>query len=859
MSNVIVIKNILRPQEREVACLPAGMTLRRWADGHYPNRVTRTYIDGVECDGCVLEDQIGAIVVYPADPVSAAIAWFSTIGFAQLAASVALNLVIGALFKPKKPSTFTAPEASKAYSISATQNAARLGAPIPVIYGEVLCVPDYAAQPVSEFVANEQYLYSLFCIGQGEYEVLDTLIGNTSTKNIDPKFVHVQVFPPAIHQKTFGNIQGAYGIPENTFTNQEVVDQELVAPTTTPVPSIYFWRHTGTISTLPPAGSVEVTAGGLPADTTAFAGALRHVRTLIGDNEFVDTYAYTLLAGNTPSGADVRVNDTISTVHGAYIGAFEMCLPGQVGTEAALDFVFPGGIYDSTGGGLGTHSVQLEIVFVPLSIDGIQNAQPIVHIETFTNSTNNPIRETKRYTLPSSRYACKARRITLAGAQGVVDRVNWVGLKFKLGHPAGTPVYGDVTLAGVAIRATEGVSSSSANQIKFRVRRKLKRLGTGAFGTTHNPADALVDIYTAAYGGKRSATAAELDIPQLELAHGAWSYHNGFNAVFDQNITVWEAMNLAVQTVAAVPLPVGQQISLAHDGVKANRVAMFTDGNIVADSLNIQYEFAKVGDPSAYRVEYRDHDTFQPSYVTAPESAEFSSDVQSITLFGCTDRNTAAEHARLQYNRLTTRRKSITFETEYEGLAVRHGDRIAVSHSLPEWGQNAFVVDFLPGGQVVLDKDLDWTSGAHALLMRDDYGVPVLVENVVQGSQPNIVVLPSGGTVPGGNNGEPTLVAFGSLTKYVTDWIVTSMEPTGDLVQIGAVAYMPEIYRDAMPHQSIGMDSDGSGGGDPERVRWIVAGDPIDLSLDVVSAGTPSSPSIDIITAGSPSRPGDAN
>lgn len=75
--------------------------------------------------------------------------------------------------------------ASPTYSLQAQGNSARLGSSIPVIYGLHRTYPDYAAQPYTEFSGNEQYLYQLFCIGQGYFDVLDMRIEDSPTSSFD--------------------------------------------------------------------------------------------------------------------------------------------------------------------------------------------------------------------------------------------------------------------------------------------------------------------------------------------------------------------------------------------------------------------------------------------------------------------------------------------------------------------------------------------------------------------------------------------------------------------------------------------------------------------------------------------------
>ena len=62
------------------------------------------------------------------------------------------------------------------YSVATAANQARLGQPIPVIYGRHRVFPDYAAQPYVEYLrkpdgtdTNDQYFHGIYCIGHGAY------------------------------------------------------------------------------------------------------------------------------------------------------------------------------------------------------------------------------------------------------------------------------------------------------------------------------------------------------------------------------------------------------------------------------------------------------------------------------------------------------------------------------------------------------------------------------------------------------------------------------------------------------------------------------------------------------------------
>jgi hypothetical protein len=314
-----------------------------------------------------------------------------------------------------------------------------------------------------------------------------------------------------------------------------------------------------------------------------------------------------------------------------------------------------------------------------------------------------------------------------------------------------------------------------------------------------NPADVFADIVTAPYGGNRPRNGDELDLAELEAARLRWAGHNGFNAIFDQPSTVWEALSLSVQTVTAAPLPVGSRMTVIQDGVQPVRAQMFSDANVVAGSLQVTYGFDRDGTPAGVRVEYRDPRTFSAAAYVLPAGAP---DYQTVSLFGCTDAGVAAQHARLIDNRRRLQRKNLSFVTELEGLSCLPGDRIGVQASMPRWAQGARV-ESVAGLVLKLDAALLWTAGQqHALQLRDPEGHPFKVSGVTPGPTAFHVVLPSLPFAPVGYDGEmePTTVAFGIDGQEITDWTVTAMRPQGERVVIEAVNYDPAVWAGAAAH-----------------------------------------------------------
>ena len=115
--------------------------------------------------------------------VGGVFAGFTLLGFGLVGAGVITLLSSGLLDAPEIPSTDQLPSASPTYSLTAQGNTARLGQAIPVIYGRHRVFPDFALRPYTEFIDDNQFLYQVFVIGQGEYDLASVNIEDTPVAN----------------------------------------------------------------------------------------------------------------------------------------------------------------------------------------------------------------------------------------------------------------------------------------------------------------------------------------------------------------------------------------------------------------------------------------------------------------------------------------------------------------------------------------------------------------------------------------------------------------------------------------------------------------------------------------------------
>ncbi len=141
-------------------------------------------------------------------------------GLTSAAIMLAGTFLVNALVPPTRaPSSLGAQQASPTYTIGAQGNAARLQNPIPVLYGRYRSYPDFASQPYVENHGNEQYLYQLFCISQGEVAVEKVMIGDTDISSYAE--VQYEIVPPGGAMVLF---------PDNVVTSSDVTGIELKGP-----------------------------------------------------------------------------------------------------------------------------------------------------------------------------------------------------------------------------------------------------------------------------------------------------------------------------------------------------------------------------------------------------------------------------------------------------------------------------------------------------------------------------------------------------------------------------------------------------------------------------------------------------
>jgi hypothetical protein len=151
-------------------------------------------------------------------------------GLAAGAVMMLGSLLLGAIFKgPSLPSGQIGPanneQASPTYGLNASNNQARLYQPIPESFGRIMIVPDRAAQAYSQYISNEMYLFQVFSLGRGIYDVEAMAFGDSvfwkRDEGVDSAYeVEVQFCQPGEPVTLF---------PDNVEGSIEVSGQQLLS------------------------------------------------------------------------------------------------------------------------------------------------------------------------------------------------------------------------------------------------------------------------------------------------------------------------------------------------------------------------------------------------------------------------------------------------------------------------------------------------------------------------------------------------------------------------------------------------------------------------------------------------------
>lgn len=154
-----------------------------------------------------------------------------TVGGGLITAAIGLggSLLISTLMKVSAGGQNDNPEADgsnvpQLYSLTVASNSGRPFEPIPVQYGRIKTLPDYAATPWGEYIGDDQFANILLVQGMGHYQAEEIFIDDTvlwdSTNGLAETFSDVQI-------EFYGPGEPVTLFPVNVVSSDSVNGQEV--------------------------------------------------------------------------------------------------------------------------------------------------------------------------------------------------------------------------------------------------------------------------------------------------------------------------------------------------------------------------------------------------------------------------------------------------------------------------------------------------------------------------------------------------------------------------------------------------------------------------------------------------------
>jgi hypothetical protein len=641
---------------------------------------------------------------WAAGQMGATLATGSFAAGAVSAASIMVgSMLVNAIIPPPKPTSAQQAQAlaapSPTYNLQAQGNMARLDQAIPVQYGRMMAFPDFAATPYVEYAGNEQFLYQLLCLGQGEYDIEAIRIEDTPIANFAE--ITYEVIPPGGSITLF---------PSNVATSPEVSGQDLAGM------KAATYTRSGTVVTVTLTGHNIAPGKSVYLDFTS-GGALDDAYTVVSAPT-VDTFTVTTAASGTITTSNVNVH--------RYLGSYVANAAGTSANTIGIDFVTPRGLYKAENDGTLT-SMSVSVVVEARTIDG--GGAPIggwstLGTETITDKTTTPQRISRRYNVAAGRYEVRMRRTDTKQTDTVYGHeIIWAGMRAYFPE---TRTFGDVTLIAMRLRASNNLSAQASRKINVISTRKLPIWNGSTWSAptaTGSIAWAIADACrNTTYGGKLADT--RIDLTTLLALDVIWTARGDeFNGRFDSAISFWEAISKLAVAGRAKPFMQGGIVRVMRDGPATVPVALFSMRNIKRGSLSIDYIMPSDESADAVEMAYFDSQYWSPQRVTCTLAGSTADKPAKVELFGVTSRQQAYKEGLYQAASNRYRRRIVKFSTEMEGFIPSPGDLIAIQHDMPAWGQHAEATAWNEDTRALtLSEPMTFAGGAHYVGLRTKAG-----------------------------------------------------------------------------------------------------------------------------------------
>lgn len=524
----------------------------------------------------------------------------------------------------------------------------------------------------------------------------------------------------------------------------------------------------------------------------------------VGGQELPDPYSATNIG---PGGETSGI---------AWVGPFALNPPATSANRICLNFIFGSGCFAQGKKGetqIATRHVVAEYRLINDAGAPISGASWVRFFDkNYGLATRVAHRLTEYVDAPTGgrfqiRTGCVDAKITENGT----NAIQWSAAWAFIGAPSTFP---RVTTFAIQIAADQRFSAFNSQQVYVIATRKLPVWNGTAFVTqaTRNPIWAALDIWTNTYYGAAQST-AQIDLTKfLAYATAADARGDTFDYAFTSAATVYEMLETCLRPMLAQPLVAYDKLDILRDEQRLIPSVVFTDHNILPDSLRIRYHMSDAIPPDGVILEYVDEETWDRAEVGSIADSSTLAHPARVQIPGIVKRPKATQIARHMYAVNRYRRITATYATELEGLLLSRGNLVHVTSELPNsWGQsNQIDRHDIATRKIRLIAPAEWTDGAvHYLKITTPKGGlfgPVAVARgesdfdlIIDASDLAVYEAASGMTLTQAlareQGSERPAVSFAPAEPRCFKGLVTNIRPSGDNgFEITLVNDAPEVY-----------------------------------------------------------------
>lgn len=417
------------------------------------------------------------------------------------------------------------------------------------------------------------------------------------------------------------------------------------------------------------------------------------------------------------AGQELLAIDDPANTRSETVGPFIVNPPETRITAIGIDTLLPRGLFYANDAG-GQDALEVRWTVQARAVNDAGEATTgwqILGEEVINAASPDTIRRSYRYSVVPGRYEVRVMRGDHKDTRARAGHeLRWGEVRGYLVNPS---LPAGITFLAVKMRATDNLSMRSSRLINCLVTRMLPiwspSTGWSVPQATRSIAWTFADAVRSSYGAKLADS--RIDLPALYRLDQTWAARGDqFDAVFDQKVTVWEALTRIARCGRAVPYLQSGVVRLVRDEPKTLPVARFTTANIVKGSFKLQYVMPGEETADAVTVEFFSPKTWKPAEVTVSLPGSTQTNPATVNLFGCTSQTQAMREGKYIAAANRYRRRLITFRTEMEGLIPTFGDLIAISHDMPAQGTEGNMGGS-PAGE---SADIPWSQLARVMAIR---------------------------------------------------------------------------------------------------------------------------------------------